>query len=280
MNPEVSHGGGIPAVDYSTYGEHITGLFNYITLTTGVFFVLVVAVLAWCVIAYRARPGHRAKYEHGTSRRDAIIAALLAGVVFLVLDFNITHKASAALEEHIWTWPTEGNPLRIEVLAQQWAWNIRYAGPDGRFGTRDDAVTLNDLRIPVDRPVLVNLRSKDVIHSFHLPNFRVKVDATPGTTTRVWFQARRQSADGQRLQLPAQLNIACAQMCGWAHYAMAGYVTVYEPADFERWYGGAVTDGCLRSGFHADCTGEAPRYENADMAARERSMNWGWDFEE
>ena len=70
--------------------------------------------------------------------------------------------------------------VRIEVNAHQWAWDARYAGPDGKFNTKDDIVTLNDIRVPVDTPVLLQLASTDVIHSFYLPNFRVKQDAVPG----------------------------------------------------------------------------------------------------
>ncbi|MCC7538098.1 MAG: hypothetical protein IT379_17865 [Deltaproteobacteria bacterium] len=277
MNPEErGFGSGVPALDVSEHGHHIDGLTNYINIANVIFFTLVVAILVWACVAYRARRGARAQYVHGTSKRDFLMAAVLGAVVFLGLDLAIVFQGSRALEESIWRYPTRAdNPLQIEILAQQWAWNIRYPGPDGRFNTADDAVTLNDLRIPVDRPVLFNLRSRDVIHSFNLPNFRVKVDAVPGITTRGWFRVPSNDPDllGMGFPRPVRFNIACAQMCGWAHYAMSGYVTVYKTDEFERWYAQAVIDGRLR---YTD-----PRtMEDADLRRREEEQHWGWDFQD
>ena len=97
--------------------------------------------------------------------------------------------------------------MRVEVNAHQWAWDVRYAGPDGKFNTQDDIVTLNDMRVPVGVPVVLQLASSDVMHSFSLPNFRVKQDAVPGHDQPhlVPGQAR-----------PGEFDIACAQHCGVA----------------------------------------------------------------
>ena len=89
-------------------------------------------------------------------------------------------------------------------------------GNMGVPATPDDVVTLNDMRIPVGRPVMINLKSKDVIHSFYVPNFRIKHDANPGYVTRMWFEAKSSG----------KFEIACSQMCGWAHYKMKGDLTV------------------------------------------------------
>ena len=81
--------------------------------------------------------------------------------------------------------------LQVQVTGEQFAWNFRYAGPDGKFGTPDDILTLNQLHFPVGKAVVATLTSKDVIHSFFLPEFRVKQDLVPGMKTRIWFEANR-----------------------------------------------------------------------------------------
>ena len=115
--------------------------------------------------------------------------------------------------------------MAVGIEAEQFAWNIHYPGPDGKLFTEDDVVTLNQLHVPVGRPIVVSLRSKDVIHSFFLPEFRVKQDAVPGMTTRIWF-------DGQRV---GHWEIACAELCGLGHFRMKGFVTVDTPEDYQKW---------------------------------------------
>ena len=113
----------------------------------------------------------------------------------MAIDVTLALRASRDLETRFWRYPEAiRSALRVEVTARQWAWTFRTAGPDGRFGTPDDVVTLNELHVPVGRPIYLKLRSKDVVHSLYLPNFRTKIDAIPGTTTRMWFQAHRARA--------------------------------------------------------------------------------------
>src|SRR4029078_11238312 len=100
--------------------------------------------------------------------------------------------------------------VRVEINAQRWAWNIRYAGLDGRFATDDDLVSLGDLRLPVDRPVIIERGASDVVHALSLPSFRVKLDAVPGRIHRTWFRPRSTGT----------FEIACAQRCAVAHPRM------------------------------------------------------------
>jgi cytochrome c oxidase subunit 2 len=161
-------------------------------------------------------------------------------------------RAHADLTRVFWAFPTGPEVVKVEILPQQWAWNIRYAGPDGRFGTSDDVTTLNDLRLPVDTPVVVELKAKDVIHSFYLPNLRVKQDAIPGQITKTWFQSRK----------TGRYEIACAQMCGWAHYKMRGVVTFLPADEYQKWL--------------ADVSDDARRlYDPNDAEA-----HWGWPWKE
>jgi len=113
----------------------------------------------------------------------------------------------------------------VRVEPEQFAWNAQYAGPDGVFDTADDVRVINDLHVPIGRPVLVSLKSKDVIHSFFLPNFRIKQDAVPGIVTHLTFEATKTGT----------YDIACAQLCGLGHYRMRGELTVDSQKDFDKW---------------------------------------------
>src|SRR5262249_32620000 len=151
----------------------------------------VCAALGYFVVRYRARAGRRAAHDHGDGRGSLGVTLALAATVFLSVDLNLVRRAHADLSDAFWAFPAGADAVRVDVLAQQWAWHVRYPGPDGRFGTDDDVTTLNDLRLPVDTPIVVQLKAKDVIHSFYLPNLRVKQDAIPGEVTRTWFQSRK-----------------------------------------------------------------------------------------
>src|SRR5262249_41388044 len=151
--------------------------------------------------------------------KHAITVALtISAIIFFVVDGNLFVNAMNDLSKAFWNFAeveAMPNVLRIEVNAHQWAWDARYAGPDGRFSTKekpsdDDIVTLNDIRVPVDTPVLIQLSSTDVIHSFYLYNFRVKQDAMPGMINRLTFQAKE----------IGEYDIGCAQHCGTNHYKM------------------------------------------------------------
>ena len=113
----------------------------------------------------------------------------------------------------------------VEVVARQFEWRLRYPGRDNMLGTRDDLFLTNDLHLPVDEDILIQLKSMDVLHSFFLPNFRIKQDAVPGMKIPVWFKATETGA----------FDIVCAELCGWGHYKMKGRVTIESRADFDRW---------------------------------------------
>ncbi len=154
--------------------------------------------------------------------------------------------------------PTE-ETVQVRVVAQQFAWNIHYPGADGIFGTtspeffndqtnpvgidpddehgKDDIVTFKQLFLPVDKPVRIELTSKDVIHSFFLPEFRIKQDVIPGMEIPVTFvptmttdQFRELKGDETR-----DFEIACAQLCGITHYTMKGMVRILDQEGFDAW---------------------------------------------
>jgi cytochrome c oxidase subunit 2 len=144
------------------------------------------------------------------------------------------------------SFPSEAESTVVRVVAEQFAWNVHYPGPDNRFGrmdiafiapdnplgidrsdpaARDDITTINELHLPVNRPVIVYLSSKDVVHSFTLPQMRVKQDAIPGIAQPVWFTPTQ----------TGEWNIVCSQLCGVAHYRMFGTYTIHTEADFNAW---------------------------------------------
>ena len=113
----------------------------------------------------------------------------------------------------------------VEVVARQFEWRLRYPGRDGTLGTVDDLFLVNDLHLPVDEDVLIQLKSMDVLHSFFLPNLRIKQDAVPGMKIPVWFKARETGS----------FDIVCAELCGWGHYKMKGRVTFVPRAEYDAW---------------------------------------------
>ncbi len=228
----------------SAAGAEVDQLFYLASWLTGIAFVLVLGILFYFLIRYRERPGHKPVYTKGESAGARIFTLSLAFIVFVVIDINL------AVHDH-WAWDKVfGRPddsaapaLHIQILAQQFAWNIRYAGPDGKFKTADDITTINQLHIPVGRPVLLQLKSKDVMHSFFIPNFRVKQDVLPGMITMLPFQAKETGT----------FDIACSEHCGLGHYRMRGVLTAETPAEFEN-------------------------FLTSTKAAGPGDPNWGWDW--
>ncbi|MFW6201071.1 MAG: cytochrome c oxidase subunit II [Gemmatimonadota bacterium] len=204
----------------STFGSEIDSIYTLILYVTGAMFVIVEAALIYFVVRYRRREERKAEYIEG--HRGAEI--LWTAVPFLLVGLLAFRSADTWLDvKGADTVPPDA--LEIAVAASQFEWNVTYPGPDGRLGTDDDIADRNELNIPVDRPVRVTLTAEDVIHSFFLPEFRVKQDAVPGMETHVWFEATR----------TGDYVLGCAELCGLGHYRMRGTVTVHEPDAFERW---------------------------------------------
>jgi cytochrome c oxidase subunit 2 len=202
----------------STYAPQVDRLFHVIMWITGVTFVIVEAMLLFFLWRYRHREGRVATYTHGNNRLE-VVWTIIPAVICVML---------ALLSRRIWEDIKENMPhdaMEVQVTGEQFAWNFRYPGPDGKFNTPDDILTLNQLHFPVGKPVVVTLTSKDVIHSFFLPEFRVKQDAVPGMHTRIWFEGNK----------VGHWEIACAELCGLGHFRMKGFVSVDTQADYEKW---------------------------------------------
>ncbi len=213
-------------VDISKDGHLIDFLFNYTTFLNVFYFTLVCIGLFGFSYLYHHKRNRKPYYTHGNKKQHLVVTMIIGTAVFLSIDMTITFFSTRDLLNTFWKYPSESEKkIRVEVMAQQWMWNFRYAGKDGIFNTSDDILTNNDLRLPTGVPVEFRIMSKDVIHSFYLPNARIKVDAIPGRITRMWTQ----------LEKTGDYDIACAEMCGTHHYLMQAKLKVYTEAEFNTW---------------------------------------------
>jgi cytochrome c oxidase subunit II len=220
--------------------DNLTALIHWLMLILfvgwGIFFVYVLI---------RFRKGRNPVASHGGVKGHLSTygeAAVAIAEVILLIGFAVPIWA-----KRVNALPDESQATVVRVVAEQFAWNVHYPGRDGVFGRtrpelvtqgtnplgldpddpagKDDIITLNQLHIPVDKPVIIKLSSKDVIHSFFLPQMRVKQDVIPGQVIPVWFQPIK----------TGQWEIACAQLCGLTHYRMRGFYTVDTPEDYAKW---------------------------------------------
>ena len=210
----------LPHNGASTFAPQIDFLYDVILVITGIAFVLVESGLIWFSFKYRARPGRKAFYTHGNATAEVIWTAVPAVTVVAL------GVMSAGLWNHIkGRNSVPANAIAYGVEAKQFEWNVTYAGADGQLGTADDFVVRNQLHVPVNKPILINLTSQDVIHSFFVPAFRLKQDAVPGMKIRVWFQATQAGTQ----------ELGCAELCGLGHYRMRAVVTVHTQEDYDKW---------------------------------------------
>jgi len=214
----------------SSYGGQIDHLFYIILALTGGSFILTEACLFIFAWKYRHREGRRAHFTHG-SKSIEVVWTVVPAVVLVVLTF--LSQSSWALIRH--TYPP--SDVNILITASQYNWEVRYAGQDGKMETADDVVLNNEMHVPVGRPVRIQLRSKDVIHSFFLPNMRLKQDAVPGLTIPIWFEPIK----------TGEFEIACAELCGFGHTTMAGILTVHSPAEYKAWLEQAEKDAAQQA---------------------------------
>ena len=204
----------------STFGPTLDNLWLVILWITGIIFVVTEITLLVFMVKYRHKEDRKADYIHGSNKAEVVWTSITF-VIVMALAFYTKGIWDEIRDPNLI--PADAYP--IHMMANQFEWNATYAGADGEFDTSDDFVSRNVLHIPVDRPVVVQLEAEDVIHSFFLPEFRVKQDAVPGMSTLVWFEATR----------TGEFTLACAELCGLGHYTMGGTVIVHSQADFQDW---------------------------------------------
>jgi cytochrome c oxidase subunit 2 len=232
----------------SNWGS-IDSALNITLWICGSAFVALNLFMAYALVNYRSRPGHKARYEPenpGLEKRLTFWTAV--GIV-------------AMLAPGLYAWgqyvTVPKDAAMVEAVGQQWQWSFRFPGKDGVLGAaavkhitpenplgldpldpfgRDDIVVEgSELHLPIGQPIKVILRSKDVLHDFYVPQFRAKMDLVPGITTYFWLTPT----------VKGRYGILCAELCGVGHHAMRGSVVVDSPADFDKWLSGQATFGQL-----------------------------------
>jgi cytochrome c oxidase subunit 2 len=211
--------------DISTFGPQIDWLFLLIFWIVVAVWLAVSITMVVFMVKYRARPGRKAEYIEGNQRLE-IFWTTATAIIMVVLAF-LSRSTWAEIKEN-------GPPGEVfyKVTAKQFNWEITYPGPDGKLGTKDDVTVENEFHVPVNKVVRLDLTSKDVIHSFFVPNMRLKQDAVPGRIIHVWFEAKE----------PGTYEIPCAELCGFGHSGMKGNLTVQSTEDYDRWLKGQYTN--------------------------------------
>jgi cytochrome c oxidase subunit 2 len=207
-----------------------------------VIFIAWSAYFAYLLVRYRRREGVAAATPPGHHWQ-----ALAAGAFILFAETGMILFYDLPVWAKIRTdFPPEASSNVVEVTAEQFAWNFQYPGPDGRFGRKDpkfidssntlgldpndpagkdNVLTINELHVPLGKPTILHLTSKDVIHDFFVPDFRIKTDVVPGMQVSLWFEPTK----------VGDFEIGCAQLCGIGHSTMHGDVIVQTPADYQAW---------------------------------------------
>lgn len=248
--PKPETGWDLP-LDVSENGHHIDWLINITMVFLTILFII---MCVWMGIAlFKHNKDHTAEYDHGNSKHAVRTALMISSVIFFVVDGNLWYESHTDVNGIFWNFSkvdADPNVERIEINARQWIWDARYAGPDKQFNTEDDPLVTNEIRVPVSTPIYLQMASPDVIHSFYLPNLRIKQDAVPGMINRMWFQAN----------VPGEYDIACAQHCGANHYKMKGTLIVLPKDEYATWAKTASDDS------------------KRIFIAEDTEAHWGWQW--
>ena len=233
------------APEAATVGaKKIDTLLNFIFYLTAAVFVLTQSVYIYYLVKYRKRPGSKAYYSHGNNKLEIIWTAIPTAIFLGLVIY------SNRLWSELHSPPPEGS-VKVDVVGYQFGWDMRYAGADGQLGkvdvrsysvdnkfglvpddaAGDDDFSSTELVIPVNKPVHIYLHSRDVIHSFYVPQFRLYQAAVPGRTIAwVWFEPTR----------TGNFELACSQICGSGHYNMKAPIRVVTQEEFEKWQAGKI----------------------------------------
>ena len=229
--------------DISVDGHQIDNLIHVLHVFMGILFIGWGAFFVYCLVQYRARSGHAASSVLGKAKASKY-SEIAVAIFEAVLLFGFAIPVWGRVKSDI---PTD-NPLRVRVLGEQFAWNFHYPGADGQFGRIDpklvdtatnvmglvreghgaDDVVSGELHVVEGKPVIAEISSKDVIHSFFVPVLRVKQDAVPGMRVPVWFRTRPSTK--------GVYEVACAQLCGNNHYSMRALMYVDTQQEFDAWF--------------------------------------------
>ena len=206
----------------STVAKDVDALFYFLMGVSAFFALLIAVLLIFFAIRYRRRSA--------TDRPHAIEGALQLELLWTIIPFGLTmimFAWSASIFVKLQRPPD--NAIQVFVVGKQWMWKLQHIE-----GQRE----INELHVPVGRPVKLTMTSEDVIHSFYVPAFRIKQDVLPGRYTTTWFEATT----------PGTYHLFCTEYCGTQHSGMIGSVIVMEPAEFATWLSGGVKQSLASAG--------------------------------
>ena len=206
----------------SSFGGDIDGLILLVTILVGFWFLLAQGMFFWLIFRFRAREGVPAQYLTGHEKH---VHRWITIPHYLIIVCDVVIIAAAI---KVWVEVKQHMPPadeEVRVVGQQWAWTFVHPGADGKLDTPDDIVTTDDLHVQVGRTYHFLLESKDVLHSFSVPVFRLKQDAVPGRTITGWFKPIRTGS----------FDIQCAEICGIGHGVMNGRIHIEGAAEHQAW---------------------------------------------
>lgn len=235
----------------SEHGAGLRTMFQWTLVATVPVFVATHIALFWFAYKYRGQKGKLAYYYPDNHKLEAIWTLIPAVVMVVLVFFGLVSWAKI-------TSPAPKEAIIIEATGQQFKWTIRYSGKDNALGMKSvekinsdngmgiiwsDAHSKDDfvydtLKLPLNKPVLIKINALDVLHSFFLPHFRVKMDAVPGIPTQFWFTATKTTAEARKEYKNPNFNyeLACAEICGSSHFNMRKVVVVEEAEKFDKWF--------------------------------------------
>jgi len=200
----------------SALARHVDAVFFFELAVSVVMTIVICVLILYCAIKYRR--GSRASRANAKTQ-DVKLEVIWVTVPLMVMMVMFVWGMVVYFEQFR---APDGAP-DVYVLGRQWMWEVRH--PEGKR-------EINELHVPLGRPVKLTMSSQDVIHSFFIPAFRVKQDVLPGRYTELWFQPER----------TGKFHLFCAEYCGTKHSGMVGWVIVMEPAEYERWLQTGTTE--------------------------------------
>ena len=210
----------VPAA--STYARDIDHVWELIFWIVGFWFVLTQGVFLWLIVKFRKKDGQKAQYITGELKSEKKyityphMAVLVFDLMIIVFAVQVWFDVKQDLP------PAES---AVRVIGQQWAWTFEHAGRDGKLGTADDIVTMNEMHVQKDVLYHYKLESVDVLHNFSVPVFRLKQDAIPGRVITGWFEP---TATGE-------YSIQCAEICGVGHGLMGARIHIEDATQHAAW---------------------------------------------
>ena len=206
----------------STYAADIDGLIFMIGVIVGLWFLAAEGVFFWLIWKFREKPNQKSEYLTGKEKHikkwiTGPHALVLVCDVFIVVGaINVWYNVKQRLPEA---------DTEIRIIGQQWAWTFQHPGADGELDTADDIFTVDDLNVEVDKVYHFKLESRDVLHSFSVPIWRIKQDAVPGRSITGWFEPT----------VTGEFGVQCTEICGIGHGAMAARVHIRDANEHAQW---------------------------------------------